>query len=283
MISELLKSLKFKKDFTKFLESLTVKNLTDEGKSSVLYLDEFLRTESRTSTISDIRKEFQLFFNNKQAFKDASLVEGMIENSLKSIGKKVNVTSEAPNIEEAPQVEEMPVVEKEEVTLEDKKVSELTQDEIFELCGYRYVYPVFPQEIIDTEVLEEETEFVRLDGGVEEIQDLYEKSFEEGNDVVVMMYFPKYERDYDLDAHNVLPMRNISKRDLLKSYGGSFPQNLDIQNIVHMDNDTMCLMTVSLITGLPYCISLGAYAETNEELKCRVTQNGLDYQFYQVK
>lgn len=283
-IQAMLKGLKTKKSVVEVVRNFSTKDLTDEGRAIVEYLLNLFNSDMKDMTISEMKNEVLTLVQNN-AFKDMNKATVIFENAIKP-KKSVTVKVTEDEVEKLTKAMEKKSPKKETPKAEPKKeegVKKLTPQEIFELCGYRYTYPVFPQKF--TSPILEGKEFHRVDeSDPKKVQEMYDAMLEgTATDLVVAMYFPEYERDFDIDPHAVCS-GDTSKKQVLKKYGGKFPNDLDVQSILHFDGARNTLVTVSAFTGIPYAISCrNSLFETNEILKCRVTQNGLDYQIYQVK
>lgn len=284
-VETMLKGLRTKKSVLEAVRNFNSKDLTEEGKAIVQYLLDLFNSNMGDMTLTEMREEVLTLMQNN-AFKNMNEAEVIFENAIKP--KKVTVkksTKEVEKSEEASEEEIEKVLEAIEKPKKPKKETkkEISKERIFELVGYRYTYPKFP-ETFTSPILEGKTFHIVEEDDPKKIQEMYEKMLDgTGNDLVVAMYFPKYERDYDVDPHGVVSYDTPMKQ-VLKKYGGHFPNDLDIQSIVHFDGNTKTLVSVSAFTGIPYATSCRANLfVTNNDLRCRVTQNGLDYQIYEVR
>lgn len=284
--SEVMKKITSKEQLINFLNMVKPKANVD-GQNS---LDLIIKSvKDRIFTLADAKNE---------ALKTLDEIDGeyfdtkvnktvLFENSLKSTKKtktvkRVNKSKKddddiVATDEEAEQLlNAMASKTKKQPT--EKEI--LDAQKVFELCGYRYTYPVFP-ETFESEIAEGKI-FVRYDeNDIKKAYEAYENT-DEDVQLACVMYFPEYERDYDIDPHFALGV-DANKSTLLKAFGGKYPQNLDIQSIVSFSADTRILVSVSEFTGIPYATSCNKkWFTTNETLHCRVTQNGLDYQLYKV-
>lgn len=287
-IETMLKGLRTKKSVLEAVRNFNSKDLTEEGKAIVQYLLDLFNGSMSDMTLTEMRQEV-LTLLQANSFKQMDKAEVIFENAVKPkklTKKDTKKEDETVSDDEIEKVLESAGLDKEDEEKPKTKKNtkkEPTQDVIFELVGYRYTYPKFP-ETFTSPILEGKTFHIVDEDDPKKIQELYDKALSgEGNDLVVAMYFPKYERDYDVDPHGVVSYDTPIKQ-VLKKYGGHFPSDLDIQSIIHFDANTKTLVSVSAFTGIPYATSCKANLFiTNNTLRCRVTQNGLDYQIYEVK
>lgn len=295
-VETMLKGLRTKKSVLEAVRNFNSKDLTEEGKAIVQYLLDLFNSNMGDMTLTEMREEVLTLMQNN-AFKNMNEAEVIFENAIKPKKVTVKKSTKKQEVEdkdyEATEEEIEKVLasigeEPEEQETKPKKPKketkkEISKERIFELVGYRYTYPKFP-ETFTSPILEGKTFHIVEEDDPKKIQEMYEKMLDgTGNDLVVAMYFPKYERDYDVDPHGVVSYDTPIKQ-VLKKYGGHFPNDLDIQSIVHFDGNTKTLVSVSAFTGIPYATSCRANLfVTNNDLRCRVTQNGLDYQIYEVR
>lgn len=298
-VKTLLKGVKTKKAVVDLVNNLHPQDLTTEGKAIVSYLNNLFEADMKDMKLSEMKEEVLTLLQEK-SFRNMENAPVIFENAIKP--KKVTVKKSTAKVEEPKEneaTEEVATDEEADKLLnslekksdkdkktKDKKVEkkkELSSDRIFELVGYRYVYPKFP-ETFTSPILPDKTFHIVEEDDPKEIQKLYDAMLEgTGDNLVVAMYFPEYERDYDVDPHGIVSYDTPLKQ-VLKKYGGKFPNNLDVQSIVHFDANAKALVSVSAFTGIPYAISCRQNLFiTNNDLRCRVSQNGLDYQIYRVK
>lgn len=292
-VKTILKGVKTKKAVVDLVNNLHPQELTTEGKAIVSYLNNLFEADMKDMKLSEMKEEVLTLLQEK-SFRNMENAPVIFENAIKP--KKVTVKkSTAKEVEPEATDEEaeqlLSALEKKSDKQEDKKTKakkeekkkELSSDRIFELVGYRYVYPKFP-ETFTSPILPDKTFHIVEEDDPKEIQKLYDAMLEgTGDNLVVAMYFPEYERDYDVDPHGIVSYDTPLKQ-VLKKYGGKFPNNLDVQSIVHFDANAKALVSVSAFTGIPYAISCRENLFiTNNDLRCRVSQNGLDYQIYRVK
>lgn len=288
-VKAILKGVKTKKAVVDLVNNLHPKDLTDEGKAIVTYLNNLFNADMKDMKLTEMKEEVLTLLQEK-SFRNMDNAPVIFENAIKpkKVTVKKNAKTEEPEVteDEAEQLLEAiekPKKEKAKSTPKKEEKKELSPDQIFELVGHRYTYPKFP-ETFTSPVLPDRTFHIVEEDDPKEIQKLYDAMLDgTGDNLVVAMYFPEYERDYDVDPHGVAST-DASLKQILKKYGGKFPNNLDVQSIVHFDASAKALVSVSAFTGIPYATSCrGSLFATNEILRCRVTQNGLDYQIYRVK
>lgn len=290
-LNELLGKVRSKAKVVEVVKSIDPTELTKEGRSIVSYLlVAFSPQELSEWTLSDMKEEF-LTLLDANSFVDNNKAYSIIENSIKKV---VNKTSKKKVSDEDAQKlldviqgdsktkgsEAKPQVNK--TTVNNNKG--LSEQDIINLCGYRYTYPEFPQTFESPLYKGKVFEMLTTDD-VKEVSKMWDATLEDDSidyDLAVVMYFPEYERNFEIDPHGVLSPSQ-TKKSLLKAYGGNYPNNLDVQTIVNFNPISRTMCSVSVYTGIPYVVSCQqAFFEVNDKLKCRVTQNGLDYQLYKI-
>lgn len=286
--SEVLAKVRTKQQMAELMETL-LPNFNETGLAIATFIIESVKeNDGKNVTLASLKNDAKELLDEVQSkyFKNnPKLNKGVLfENSVKKLKSKKKTTTEDVKATDEEAEALVNAISKDKK--EDKKASKddkLTNDEVFKLCGYRYTYPEFPK-TFKSEVIKG-SRFERIDtSDVNEINAMYNEYFSGQSDyqLVSVMYFPDYERDYDIDPHYALGI-DANKKELLKTFGGKYPQNLDIQSIVSFNPTTRVLVTVSELTGVPYAIACSKkWFTTNDKLHCRVTQNGLDYQLYKV-
>lgn len=281
-ILAILKGVRTKQGMIDVVKGIKKTDLTEEGNLIKDYLlnSAFIPSEMDSWNLTDMRNEVVTLLDGFKADKQpVAIFENSVKSKPKTLTKKtVNKSNEYEATEEEIEAVNKAINTKKKDTKKDDKLS---AEEIVKLCGYRYTYPEFPKTF--TTPYKEGKVFTRVDSNdINEVFSMWEEADDEEEALVCVMYFPEYERDFEIDPHGVMNS-NVSRKTLLKQYGGKYPLNLDIQTIFHMHAPTRAMCSVSAYTGIPYATALQqAWFETNDRLKCRVTQNGLDYQFYKM-
>ena len=154
----------------------------------------------------------------------------------------------------------------------------LPESDVVKLVGYRYTYPQFPKQYHNATVGAE----IHARGDIKTIQDIAKAltlAEEQGNRLIVCAWVNKLDiRDNylydDLGVHE----EPITK--VLEPWGGSFPDDLDIQEIAYIDEEHgRVFTTISYYTGVPFTYTRRGF-ENCEELNCRASR--FDYQIYEV-
>ena len=173
--------------------------------------------------------------------------------------------------EEEPKADES----KEEAKGNDKKQKPNTkeQNENIKLVGYRYTRPMFPEVLHDLEgyIL------TRVDtNDQKELEEIGEEN------LVVAVFFPEWESGTYIDPTDLVD-DNIA--DILQAHGlDSFPNRLDLQQVLHLDSDTKVMVTLSFYTELPYTMSIkNKWFKVDKTLHCRVNNFGHDYAVYKAE
>lgn len=281
--SEVLAKVRTKQQMAELMEAIHP-NLNEVGIAIADFIIESVKENGgKNVTLTSLKgdaKELLDEVTGKYFKTNPKLDKGVLfENSVKKLKKTTKKDAKTAE-DEAVDVLVNTMTKKKDAKKDDDK---LDNDEVFKLCGYRYTYPEFPQEF-QSEILKGRRFEIVEESDINKVNEMYNAfcAGETDYELVNVMYFPDYERDYDIDPHYALGV-DVNKKDLLKAYGGKYPQSLDIQSIVSFNPQTRVLVTVSELTGIPYAISCSKkWFTTNEKLHCRVTQNGLDYQLYKV-
>ncbi|MFR5470026.1 MAG: hypothetical protein ACLTG7_00730 [Romboutsia sp.] len=154
-----------------------------------------------------------------------------------------------------------------------QKPSQKEQAENIKLVGYRYTRPMFPEVLHDLEgyIL------TRVDStDIFEIEDIGEEN------LVIAVYFPEWENVTYVDPMEVC---EDDYPKLLKMHGlDSFPNRLDLQQVIHFDAKLRLMVSLSFYTEIPYCVSLRKkWFAVNDVLHCRVNNYGHDYAIYKAE
>lgn len=278
IVEATLKSLTTKNKVVEVVNNINPNELTTEGKKILSYLmKSFVPEELKGWKLSEMKTEV-LTLLDAPSFVDMENAVSIMENATKKVIKK----TDTPKVSDEEAKKLLDDVYKNNQV---KTNTKLTDTEVIELCGYRYTYPEFPKSF-ESPLYEGKVLEMLNTEDVKEVASLWDATVntpdEIDYDLVVVMYFPEYERNFDIDPHGVL-VSSQTKKSLLKGYGGKYPHNLDVQGIVHFDAGTRMMVSVSVYTGIPYATTCQPlHFEVNERLKCRVTQNGLDYQIYKI-
>lgn len=208
----------------------------------------------------------------KTGFK-ADLKEGNFKSE-DAFNKALEMLEIMPK-EEA-KVEEEPKAEtKQEAKGDDKKQkpNAKEQAENIKLVGYRYTRPMFPEVLHDLEGYM----LTRVDtNDQKELEEIGEEN------LVVAVFFPEWESGTYIDPTDLVD-DNIA--DILQAHGlDSFPNRLDLQQVLHLDSDIKVMATLSFYTELPYTMSIkDKWFKVDKTLHCRVNNFGHDYAFYKAE
>ena len=172
-------------------------------------------------------------------------------------------------------LEMLEIMPKEEAKGNDKKQkpSQKEQNENIKLVGYRYTRPMFPEVLHDLEGYM----LTRVD--VKDQKELEEIGEE---NLVVAVFFPEWENGNYIDPTDLVD-DNIS--EILQAHGlDSFPNRLDLQQVLHLDAEMKTMVTLSFYTELPYTMSIkNKWFKVNNILHCRVNNFGHDYAIYKAE
>lgn len=290
--TDVLAKVRTKQQMGELMTALTP-NLNETGLAIADYIKESVSAKGgKDVTLASLKVDAKELLDEKEGdyFKKSPKFdkEVLFENSIKKIKNSKKKTDKTKDVEVTEEEAEalLNAIGKKDDKKDTKKEAkkDVTPDEIFELVGHRYTYPKFPEKFSSPEVLEGHRFEIVDSNNFDEIMKDF-NDYQEGKtdyQFVCVMYFPDYERDYDIDPHYALGA-DVNKAQLLKTYGGVYPQSLDFQAILSFNKKTKSFVTVSELTGIPYVVSCSKrWFTTNEKLRCRVSQNGLDYQFYRV-
>ena len=284
--TEVMKKITTKGQLIDFLEAVKP-NANVDGQNSIDFIIESLN--GKIYSLADAKMEAlkTLEETDGEYFDDKTDKKVLFENSLKEVKEKSKTKRLTKPTKGGKKTEKEVNVTDEEAeqllnAFNKKADKKLDANKIIELCGYRYTYPVFP-ETFELEEAFEGKVFTRIDSDdIKEVDRIINEQSEDTYRVVSVVYFPEYERDFEIDPHYALGV-NASKKTLLKAFGGKYPKCLDIQTIFHFDTRVKTMVTCSNFTGIPYVTALSdKWFTTNDDLHCRVSQNGLDYQLYKV-
>lgn len=172
------------------------------------------------------------------------------------------------------EVEEEPKAE-EEAKGNDKKQkpSQKEQAENIKLVGYRYTRPMFPEVLHDLEGYL----LTRVDtNDLKEVVEMGEEN------LVFAVFFPEWESGNFIDPTDLVD-NNI--QDILQAHGlDSFPNRLDLQQVLHLDMELRVAVTLSFYTELPYTMTLKQKGfKVDKTLHCRVNNFGHDYAIYKAE
>ena len=295
------------------VESL-VESLTKEGQEIANYNLKCYKKDESSITIREARELLLDLVDNHMEEEDEIDVTlpSAVENSLKKTNKAKTKKEETVDVDEEAAEKIVSIIDKKKSgsktpTLktdfrasknnnnqktqgktENAKKQDVvmppapSEDQIIELVGYRYSYPKFPLEF-NSKLLKGQrlksrgdvktlTEFLPLDEQAQngEIPTFY-----------IAVYVPKNDiadaRTYD--HANMFPDMDFDK--ILKEYGGEFPQELDLLDIVHADDKS--IVAVSKLTQVPFIFSYRSFNNNNNKvLNCRANYQGLDFQLYQA-
>lgn len=154
----------------------------------------------------------------------------------------------------------------------------LVEGEVVKLVGYRYTYPKFPEQYFNKTAGAE----IRSRSDIKSIQDIAKAltiAEEQGNKLIVCAWVNRLDiRDNYLYDEYGVHEEPLSK--VLEKWGGSFPDDLDIQEIAYVDEEHgKVFTTISYYTGVPFTYTRRGF-ENCEELNCRASK--FDYQIYEV-
>ena len=208
----------------------------------------------------------------KTGFK-ADLKEGNFKSE-DAFNKALEMLEIMPK-EEAKVEDDTKAETKEEAKGNDKKQkpSQKEQNENIKLVGYRYTRPMFPEVLHDLEGYM----LTRVD--VKDQKELEEIGEE---NLVVAVFFPEWENGNYIDPTDLVD-DNIS--EILQAHGlDSFPNRLDLQQVLHLDAEMKTMVTLSFYTELPYTMSVkNKWFKVNNILHCRVNNFGHDYAIYKAE
>lgn len=290
-----------------------IESLNEEGKVIARYNLRGFKKDESSLTIADAKEllldlvdNYMLDEVEEEEEEIDIVIPSAVENSLKTKKKKANDEEEAANRivsiidkkkDNKPKLNtdfrskvEPPVNNKStgKVDNKTKKQQDVvmppkpSEEQIVKLVGYRYSYPQFPLEF-KSQVLQGER--LKSRGDIKTLKDFMVEDDKAQNGEVGKFYIAVYVKINDIvdprsyDHCNMYP--NQSFNQMLKEYGGNFPQELDMLEIVHLDDKS--LVGVSMLTQIPYIFTHRSFNNNNNTvLNCRANYQGLDFQIYQV-
>ena len=192
-----------------------------------------------------------------------------------AFNKALEMLEIMPKEEEAKVEDNTKTETKEEAKGDNKKQkpSQKEQAENIKLVGYRYTRPMFPEVLHDLEgyIL------TRVDAkDQKELEEIGEEN------LVVAVFFPEWESGTYIDPTDLVD-DNIS--EILQAHGlDSFPNRLDLQQVLHLDAEMKTMVTLSFYTELPYTMSIkNKWFKVDKTLHCRVNNFGHDYAIYKAE
>lgn len=207
----------------------------------------------------------------KTGFKADLKVENF--KSEDSFNKALEMLEIMPKEEEAKVEDDTETKEEAKGNDKKQKPSQKEQNENIKLVGYRYTRPMFPEVLHDLEgyIL------TRVDAkDQKELEEIGEEN------LVVAVFFPEWESGTYIDPTDLVD-DNIS--EILQAHGlDSFPNRLDLQQVLHLDAEMKTMVTLSFYTELPYTMSIkNKWFKVDKTLHCRVNNFGHDYAVYKAE